>query len=78
MHDCSVMARKKKPTKAELLRAEIEAEHEANLDDLTGRLYNQIIAFTSEAKIPLYHMLVVIEIVKSEVVEQIRKKQGLT
>ena len=71
------MAKKKKPTKAELLRAEIEADYEAKLDEDTGKLYNQFVGFISEARVPLYNCLVVLEIVKSEVTEQIRKKQGL-
>ena len=71
------MAKKKKPTKAELLRAEIEAEHEANLDDNTGQLYNRFVAYIAEAKVPLYHALVVLDILQSEVLDQIKKKQGL-
>ena len=67
--------------KAELLlkqhKAEYEAVYEAALDENTGQLYNRFIGYISEARVPLYHVLVVLEMVKAEVVEQIRKKQGL-
>ncbi|MBT7080892.1 MAG: hypothetical protein HN929_05420 [Chloroflexi bacterium] len=69
---------KKKPTKAELLEAQIRVEYEASLDDEMAKLYNQFIAFLSESRVPLYSTLVVLEIVKSEVLEQIKKKHGLT
>ena len=51
--------------------------YEASLDDKTGQLYNHFISFISEANLPLYHVLVVLDILKAEVVEQIRRKQGL-
>lgn len=66
-----------KPTKVEALEAQVEAEHEAALDEQTGQLYNRFVAYIAEARVPLYHALVVLEIVKSEVVEQIKKRQGL-
>ena len=58
-------------------KAEFEAEYEQAQDDLTGNLHNRFVGFISEAKVPLYNVLVVLEILKAEVVEQIRKKQGL-
>ena len=64
-------------TKAEMLEAQIKADYEAKLDTETGKIYNQFVGFISEARVPLYNCLVVLEIVKSEVIEQIRKKQGL-
>jgi len=71
-------ARKAKPDQAiERLRNEVKAEIEQGLDDMTGQLYNQFVAYISEARVPLYNVLVVLEIVQAEVVEQIRKKQGL-
>jgi len=68
---------KKKPTKAELLEAQIRAECETELDDATGKLYNQFVGFISEARVPLYNALTVLEILRTEVIEQIRKRQGL-
>ena len=76
MHDSSVMT-KKKPTKAELLKAQIEADYKDSLDDNTGQLYNRFVAYIAEAKVPLYHALVVLDILQSEVLDQIKKKQGL-
>ena len=58
-------------------KADFEAAYEQALDDQTGNLYNQFVAYISEAKIPLYHVLVVLEVVKTEVIRQIRKRQGL-
>ncbi|MFY9328396.1 MAG: hypothetical protein WAO76_10315 [Georgfuchsia sp.] len=71
-------ARKAKTDQAiERLRNEVKAEVEQGLDDMTGQLYNQFVAYISEARVPLYNVLVVLEIVRAEVVEQIRKRQGL-
>lgn len=61
----------------ERLRNEVKAEIEQGLDDMTGQLYNQFVAYISEVRVPLYNVLVVLEIVQTEVVEQIRKRQGL-
>ena len=58
-------------------KKEYKAAYEASLDDKTGQLYNHFISFISEANLPLYHVLVVLDILKAEVVEQIRRKQGL-
>jgi len=46
-------------------------------DDLTGQLYNRFISYLSESKVPLYNVLVVLEILKTEVMEQIRNTHGL-
>ena len=59
------------------LRNEVRAEIEQGLDDIMGQLYNQFVAYISEARVPLYNVLVVLEIVQAEVIEQIRKRQGL-
>lgn len=69
-----------KKTSEELLarhKAEFEAAYEESLDDAMGKLFNHFTAFISEARIPLYNALVVLELVKAEVVEQIRKGKGL-
>lgn len=74
------MPRKKTPKPDELLqkhKKDFETAYETRLDEDTGQLYNQFIAFISEARVPLYNALVVLEIVRTEVVEQIRKRQGL-
>jgi len=73
------MPRKKK-TPEDLLakhKAEFEAAHEEAIDDATGQLYNRFVAYISEARIPLNNVLMVLEILKIEAVEQMRKKQGL-
>lgn len=71
------MARKKVDQAIEQLRAQVKAELDQEADDATGRLFNQFTAFISEARIPLYNVLVVLEMTKAEVVDQIRKQQGL-
>lgn len=58
-------------------KAEFEAAYEQTLDDNTGQLYNRFVSYISEAKVPLYHALVVLDILRIEVLERIRKKQGL-
>jgi len=58
-------------------QAEFQAAYEAKLDELTGRLYNQFVGFISESRVPLYNTLVVLEILKTEVTEQIKKRQGI-
>jgi hypothetical protein len=58
-------------------QAEFQAAYEQKLDELTGKLYNQFVGFISEARIPLYNAFVVLEILRAEIVEQIREKQGL-
>jgi len=72
MHERGVMK-----SKAELLRDEIKKEYEAELDENTGQLYNRFIAYIAEARVPLYHVQVVLDIIQAEVTDQIRKKQGL-
>jgi len=52
-------------------------EHEEEVNTATGKLYNRFVAYIAEAKVPLYHVMVVLDILKAEVTEQIRKKQGL-
>jgi len=52
-------------------------EHEEQVDADTAHLYNKFIGFISESRIPLYSVSVVLDILKAEVTEQIRKKQGL-
>jgi len=71
----------KKPTKAEKLLQQHKEEYEAvyalAIDEATAHLYNRFIGFISESRIPLYSVSVVLDILKAEVTEQIRKKQGL-
>ena len=71
----------KKPTKAEKLLQQHKEEYEAvyalAIDEATAHLYNRFIGFISESRIPLYNVSVVLDILKAEVTEQIRKKQGL-
>ena len=50
---------------------------EQSQDDLTGMLYNRFISYLSESKVDLYNVLVVLEILKIEIMEQIRKRHGL-
>jgi hypothetical protein len=68
-------------TKAEKLlkkhKAEFEAAYDQALDDRTGHLYNQFVTFIAESRVPLYNALVVLEILQTEILEQIKKKQGL-
>lgn len=71
------MARKKDDQSLGRLRDEIKADVERSFDDMTGMLYNKFVAYISEAQVPLYNVLVVLEIVQAEVIEQIRKRQGL-
>ena len=47
------------------------------LDDRIGKLHNKFVGFISESKIPLYNVLVVLEILKAETTQQIMAKQGL-
>lgn len=68
---------KKSDTAVKKLREQVKAEVYQELDDETGQLYNRFVAYISEARIPLYNALVVLDILKAEIVEQIRKKQGL-
>ena len=58
-------------------KKEFEEAYEQSLDNATGKLYNRFVAFISESRIPLYNVLVTLDILKTEVIEQIRKKQGL-
>jgi len=71
----------KKPTKANQLlqkhKEEYEAVYALAIDEATAHLYNRFIGFISESRIPLYNVSVVLDILKAEVTEQIRKKQGL-
>jgi hypothetical protein len=71
---------RKKKTPDDLLakhKAEFEAAYTEALDDATGQLYNKFVAYISEARIPLNNVLMVLEILKAEAVEQMRKKQEL-
>lgn len=45
-------------------------EYMARLDDSMGQLHNQFVAFIASAKLPLPNVLLVLEIVKSEIVDQ--------
>jgi len=71
----------KKPTKADNLlqrhKEEYEAVYAIAIDEATAHLYNRFVGFISESRIPLYNVSVVLDILKAEVTEQIRKKQGL-
>ena len=46
-------------------------------ETLTANLYNRFISYLSESKVPLHEVLVVLEILKTDVIEQIRKAHGL-
>ena len=47
------------------------------LDDRVGQLHNKFVGFISESKIPLYNVMVVLDILKAETTQQIMAKQGL-
>jgi hypothetical protein len=76
-----MVAKKKKKTKTELLlekhKADYEVAYEQSLDDATGQLHNRFVAYIAESRAPIYNVLVVLDILRAEVVEQIRKRQGL-
>jgi len=66
---------KKKVTKEDL--QQVDQLYGQLLDDRVGKLYNRFVGYISESRVPLYNVLAVLEILKTETVGQIMKKQGL-
>jgi len=65
----------KKPNLEQL--GQIDQLYGQLLDDRIGKLHNKFVGFISESKIPLYNVLVVLDILKIETTQQIMAKQGL-
>ena len=65
----------KKPNLEQL--GQIDQLYGQLLDDRIGQLHNKFVGFISESKIPLYNVLVVLDILKIETTQQIMAKQGL-
>lgn len=50
--------------------ARLREEYEQNIADEMGQLYNQIVVFVSAAKIPLPHIITVLDILREDALEQ--------
>lgn len=53
---------------------QVLAFYEMRISDEMEALHNRIVAYISEAQIPLTHVLMVLEILKQETLEQAMKK----
>jgi len=62
------MAKAKKPA------GDWQADYEARVNDATGHLHNHMVAYISEAKIPLPQILLVLNMLWMETMEQCRKQ----
>jgi len=50
--------------------AKLREEYEGNISEDMGRLHNQFVSFISSAKIPLPHVLLVLDMLKRETLDQ--------
>lgn len=52
----------------------LSQEYDLTLDDQMGQLYNQFVVYISSAKIPMTHVLLVLELLKKDTIEQAYRK----
>lgn len=67
----------KQPTPQELKGAalrRLEKIYGQHLTDSMGRLHNQMVAYISEARIPLPHLVMVLELLLNEAIELARQE----
>lgn len=67
----------KQPSPQELKGAalrRLEKIYGQHLTDSMGRLHNQMVAYISEAQIPLPHLILVLELLRDEAVELARRE----
>ena len=64
---------KAKDKAAELLK-QFEAQFDATLNDRMGHLHNRMVAFVAESKLPITHVITVLQMLLSEANDQAIKK----
>lgn len=67
----------REPTPEELTAAafrKMQQMYEVQLDDKMGKLHNQLIAYVSQAQIPLPHLVLVLDLLKDEAVQLAKQK----
>ena len=60
--------------KAAALLKQFEAQFDETLNDRMGHLHNQIVGFVSESRLPITHVITVLQMLLSEANEQAFKK----
>ena len=64
----------KETAKAEALLKQFEQDFDKTLTDRMGHLHNQFVAFISESRLPITHVITVLNILLYEANEQAKQK----
>ncbi len=60
--------------KAAALLKQFEVQFDETLNDRMGHLHNRMVAFVSESRLPITHVITVLQMLLSEATEQAMKK----
>ena len=67
-------AKIKNPSKEAEALTRLQKIYSQQVNDETGFLHNKIVAFISEARLPLTHVITVLDMVREEAIELARQK----
>ena len=63
-----------KSKKADELLKQFEIQFDETLNDRMGHLHNRMVAFVAESRLPITHVITVLQILLSEATEQAKQK----
>jgi len=63
-----------KSKKANELLKQFEIQFDETLNDRMGHLHNRMVAFVSESRLPITHVITVLQMLLSDATEQAKKK----